>query len=58
MPLDALIKQYSGAYAEGFDWPQPSPHRDEDMDEAEGPSAASLSLHTESKRLTFSFFLV
>lgn len=37
MPLDALMKQYAGAYAEGFEWPQPSPHTDEeDMDEAEG----------------------
>lgn len=37
MPLDALMKQYAGAYAETFEWPQPSPHSDEDdMEESEG----------------------
>ncbi|XP_061586413.1 E1A-binding protein p400 isoform X2 [Cololabis saira] len=36
MPLDALVKQYAGAYADSFDWPQPSPHADEDdMEEPE-----------------------
>ncbi|KAM9743655.1 E1A-binding protein p400 isoform 2-T2 [Menidia menidia] len=25
MPLDALMKQYAGAYADDFEWPQPSP---------------------------------
>uniref|UniRef100_A0A674CJY3 E1A binding protein p400 n=1 Tax=Salmo trutta TaxID=8032 RepID=A0A674CJY3_SALTR len=36
MPLDALMKQYAGAYADNFDWPQPSPQSDEDgRDEAE-----------------------
>ncbi|XP_027131337.1 E1A-binding protein p400 isoform X3 [Larimichthys crocea] len=36
MPLDALMKQYAGAYADGFEWPQPGPHSDEDdMDETE-----------------------
>ncbi|XP_018524586.1 E1A-binding protein p400 isoform X1 [Lates calcarifer] len=36
MPLDALMKQYAGAYVDGFDWPQPSPHSDEDdMEETE-----------------------
>ncbi|XP_035514211.1 E1A-binding protein p400 [Morone saxatilis] len=36
MPLDALMKQYAGAYVDSFDWPQPSPHSDEDdMDETE-----------------------
>ncbi|KAF3696055.1 E1A-binding protein p400 [Channa argus] len=30
MPLDALVKQYAGAYADSFEWPQPSPHSDED----------------------------
>uniref|UniRef100_A0A8C8GQT5 E1A-binding protein p400 n=1 Tax=Oncorhynchus tshawytscha TaxID=74940 RepID=A0A8C8GQT5_ONCTS len=30
MPLDALMKQYAGAYADNFDWPQPSPQSDED----------------------------
>uniref|UniRef100_A0A8C7SI58 E1A binding protein p400 n=1 Tax=Oncorhynchus mykiss TaxID=8022 RepID=A0A8C7SI58_ONCMY len=27
MPLDALMKQYAGAYADNFDWPQPSPQK-------------------------------
>uniref|UniRef100_A0A672JLC9 E1A binding protein p400 n=1 Tax=Salarias fasciatus TaxID=181472 RepID=A0A672JLC9_SALFA len=37
MPLDALIKQYAGAYADSFEWPQPSPHSDEDeMEETDG----------------------
>ncbi|XP_063752794.1 E1A-binding protein p400 isoform X2 [Eleginops maclovinus] len=36
MPLDALKKQYAGAYVESFEWPQPSPHSDEeDMEETE-----------------------
>uniref|UniRef100_A0A8C7SCD1 E1A binding protein p400 n=1 Tax=Oncorhynchus mykiss TaxID=8022 RepID=A0A8C7SCD1_ONCMY len=36
MPLDALMKQYAGAYADNFDWPQPSPQSDEDgRDETE-----------------------
>ncbi|XP_066546170.1 E1A-binding protein p400 isoform X3 [Amia ocellicauda] len=39
MPLDSLVKQYAGAYAESFDWPQPSSQsededRDEEMEEA------------------------
>uniref|UniRef100_A0A3Q3VLH9 Uncharacterized protein n=1 Tax=Mola mola TaxID=94237 RepID=A0A3Q3VLH9_MOLML len=35
-PLDTLMKQYAGAYADGFEWPQPSLHSDEDdMDETE-----------------------
>lgn len=37
MPLDALVKQYAGAYADNFDWPQPSPQSDEeDREETEG----------------------
>ncbi len=37
MPLDDLVKQYAGAYAEGFEWPQPSNQsEDEDREEAEG----------------------
>lgn len=37
MPLDALKKQYAGAYVDSFEWPQPSPHNDEDdMEETEG----------------------
>ncbi|XP_044051499.1 E1A-binding protein p400 isoform X6 [Siniperca chuatsi] len=36
MPLDALMKQYAGAYVDGFEWPQPSQHSDEDdVDETE-----------------------
>ncbi|XP_062310184.1 E1A-binding protein p400 isoform X2 [Osmerus eperlanus] len=36
MPLDALVKQYAGAYADSFDWPQPSPRsEDEDKEESE-----------------------
>ncbi|XP_061624785.1 E1A-binding protein p400 isoform X4 [Phyllopteryx taeniolatus] len=37
LPLDALRKQYAGAYTEGFEWPQPSPqsnHDDEEEPEA------------------------
>ncbi|XP_056147460.1 E1A-binding protein p400 [Lampris incognitus] len=30
VPLDALVKQYAGAYADNFEWPQPSPQSDED----------------------------
>uniref|UniRef100_A0A8C9X721 E1A binding protein p400 n=1 Tax=Sander lucioperca TaxID=283035 RepID=A0A8C9X721_SANLU len=33
MPLDALKKQYAGAYIDSFEWPQPSPHSDEDETE-------------------------
>ncbi|XP_037537104.1 E1A-binding protein p400 [Nematolebias whitei] len=44
MSLDALKKQYAGAYAESFEWPQPSPHSDEgDMEETEGMECASGS---------------
>lgn len=40
MSLDALKKQYAGAYAESFEWPQPSPHSDEDdMEETGGELA-------------------
>lgn len=36
MPLDALMKQYAGAYTDTFDWPQPGSHSDEDeMEETE-----------------------
>uniref|UniRef100_UPI0037E70BDD E1A-binding protein p400 n=1 Tax=Semicossyphus pulcher TaxID=241346 RepID=UPI0037E70BDD len=36
MPLDALKKQYAGAYADSFEWPQPSPHsEEEEMEETE-----------------------
>uniref|UniRef100_A0A673GNS7 E1A-binding protein p400-like n=1 Tax=Sinocyclocheilus rhinocerous TaxID=307959 RepID=A0A673GNS7_9TELE len=36
VPLDDLVKQYAGAYAEGFEWPQPfSQSEDEDREEAD-----------------------
>lgn len=35
MPLDALVKQYAGAYADSFEWPKPSPQEEEDLEEAE-----------------------
>ncbi|XP_073675637.1 E1A-binding protein p400 isoform X2 [Garra rufa] len=36
VPLDDLVKKYAGAYAEGFEWPQPSSQsEDEDREEAE-----------------------
>lgn len=37
MSLDALKKQYAGAYADDFEWPQPSSCSDEDdVEETEG----------------------
>lgn len=42
MLLDALVKQYAGAYADGFEWPQPTPQSDEeDMDDDDEGSAFS-----------------
>ncbi|XP_059910988.1 E1A-binding protein p400 isoform X1 [Gadus macrocephalus] len=45
MPLEALVKQYAGAYADGFDWPQLSPQSDEeymdDTEEMEWPESSS-----------------
>ncbi|XP_035495529.2 E1A-binding protein p400 isoform X2 [Scophthalmus maximus] len=37
MPLDALMKQYAGAYVDSFEWPQPSPSPSEEdyMEETE-----------------------
>ncbi|XP_019718329.1 E1A-binding protein p400 isoform X5 [Hippocampus comes] len=35
LPLDALRKQYAGAYAYGFEWPQPSPQSNQDDEETE-----------------------
>ncbi|XP_067460683.1 E1A-binding protein p400 isoform X4 [Thunnus thynnus] len=44
MPLDALMKQYAGAYVDSFEWPQPSPHSDEnDMEETEGMECPASS---------------
>lgn len=39
VPLDVLAKQYAGAYAEGFQWPQAglqSDDADDDRDDTEG----------------------
>uniref|UniRef100_H3CDB1 E1A binding protein p400 n=1 Tax=Tetraodon nigroviridis TaxID=99883 RepID=H3CDB1_TETNG len=33
VPLDVLAKQYAGAYAEGFEWPQSSLQSDDDEDD-------------------------
>ncbi|XP_028312261.1 E1A-binding protein p400 isoform X2 [Gouania willdenowi] len=36
MPLEVLIKQYTGAYADSFEWPKPSlPSDDDEMEENE-----------------------
>ncbi|XP_017290804.1 E1A-binding protein p400 isoform X4 [Kryptolebias marmoratus] len=44
MSLDALKKQYAGAYAESFEWPQPSPRSDkDDMEDTEEMDCASSS---------------
>lgn len=43
VPLDDLVKQYAGAYAEGFEWPQPcSQSEDEDKEEADGLSYTTI----------------
>uniref|UniRef100_A0A3Q2ZDZ3 E1A binding protein p400 n=1 Tax=Hippocampus comes TaxID=109280 RepID=A0A3Q2ZDZ3_HIPCM len=41
LPLDALRKQYAGAYAYGFEWPQPSPQSNQDDEETEMCPASS-----------------
>lgn len=44
IPLDVLMKQYAGAYAEGFEWPQSSLQSDDDdMDDTEGVCEADKS---------------
>ncbi|XP_029618566.1 E1A-binding protein p400-like isoform X7 [Salmo trutta] len=46
MPLDALVKQYAGAYTDNFDWPQPAPPSDEeDRDETEDMESSLDSPH-------------
>ncbi|XP_068559021.1 E1A-binding protein p400 isoform X5 [Cebidichthys violaceus] len=41
MPLDALKKQYAGAYVDGFEWPQPSDEDDmEETEETECPTGS------------------
>lgn len=37
VPLDVLMKQYAGAYAEGFEWPQSNLQSDDDdVEDPEG----------------------
>ncbi|XP_055775236.1 E1A-binding protein p400-like isoform X3 [Salvelinus fontinalis] len=48
MPLDALMKQYAGAYADNFDWPQPSPQSDEDGRDETEEMASSLDTPHEA----------
>ncbi|XP_039537574.1 E1A-binding protein p400 isoform X2 [Pimephales promelas] len=46
VPLDDLVKQYAGAYAEGFEWPQPSiQSEDEDREEADDMNSPLNSPH-------------
>ncbi|XP_063051438.1 E1A-binding protein p400 isoform X2 [Engraulis encrasicolus] len=46
VPLDALVKQYAGAYADDFDWPQPgSQSEDEEKEEVEEMEAPLGSPH-------------
>ncbi|XP_016304117.1 E1A-binding protein p400-like isoform X3 [Sinocyclocheilus anshuiensis] len=46
VPLDDLVKKYTGAYAEGFEWPQPSSQsEDEDREEAEDVDSPLNSPH-------------
>ncbi|XP_057213376.1 E1A-binding protein p400 isoform X3 [Triplophysa rosa] len=46
VPLDDLVKQYAGAYAEGFEWPQPcSQSEDEDKEEADDADSPLDSPH-------------
>ncbi|XP_016091611.1 E1A-binding protein p400 [Sinocyclocheilus grahami] len=46
VPLDDLVKKYTGAYAEGFEWPHPSSQsEDEDREEAEDIDSPLNSPH-------------
>ncbi|KAL1269607.1 hypothetical protein QQF64_031896 [Cirrhinus molitorella] len=46
VPLDDLVKQYAGAYAEGFEWPHPSSQSDdEDREDAEDMDSPLDSPH-------------
>uniref|UniRef100_A0A674NRX3 E1A binding protein p400 n=1 Tax=Takifugu rubripes TaxID=31033 RepID=A0A674NRX3_TAKRU len=48
IPLDALKKQYAGAYAEGFEWPQTGfQSDDDDMDDSEGVLAIDSLLNVD-----------
>ncbi|KAM9475121.1 E1A-binding protein p400 isoform 3-T3 [Clarias gariepinus] len=43
VPLETLVKKYAGAYAEGFEWPQPAcQSEDEDKDEVEDMDSCPL----------------
>ncbi|MCJ8735402.1 hypothetical protein PDJAM_G00246280 [Pangasius djambal] len=43
VPLEALVKKYAGAYAEGFEWPQPAcQSEDEERDEVEDMDSCPL----------------
>ncbi|XP_053092059.1 E1A-binding protein p400 isoform X2 [Pangasianodon hypophthalmus] len=43
VPLEALVKKYAGAYAEGFEWPQPAcQSEDEEKDEVEDMDSCPL----------------
>lgn len=43
VPLETLVKKYAGAYAEGFEWPQPAcQSEDEEKDDIEGTVSPSL----------------
>ncbi|XP_020561797.1 E1A-binding protein p400 isoform X4 [Oryzias latipes] len=46
MPLDSLRKQYAGAYADGFEWPQPGLNSDDDdVEETQEMECMSDSPH-------------
>lgn len=52
VPLDDLVKQYAGAYADGFEWPQPcSQSEDEDKEEADGVFTHLLIKAMKCKRI-------
>lgn len=55
------MKQYAGAYVDGFEWPQPNLHSDDDnAEETEGAFAAEeckLSSHEWCDTTTTSLFL-
>ncbi|XP_031426184.1 E1A-binding protein p400 isoform X3 [Clupea harengus] len=45
VPLDALVKQYAGAYAEDFEWPQPPSQSEDEKDDVEEMEAPLGSPH-------------
>ncbi|XP_054630256.1 E1A-binding protein p400 isoform X3 [Dunckerocampus dactyliophorus] len=48
LPLDALKKQYAGAYADGFMWPHSSPQSDEDDEEETEGTTCPVSSSPEA----------